>query len=111
MGVPPRDQRPLRYAELPTRHPSRRTLSQGAGGLAALHLHPPALASAQARTGDRPVEWVILIVLVVLLLAALGPRGGYYGTASPLWDVLSLIIGIALIVWLLDLLGVINVIG
>ena len=57
------------------------------------------------------MEWIILIVLVVLLLAAVGPRAGYYGTASPIWDVLSLIVGIALIVWLLDLLGIINVIG
>ena len=57
------------------------------------------------------MEWIILIVLVVLLLGAVGPRAGYYGTANPIWDVLSLIIGIALIVWLLDLLGVINVIG
>jgi hypothetical protein len=57
------------------------------------------------------MEWIIVIVLVVLLLAAVGPRAGYYGTASPVWDVLSLIVGIALIVWLLDLLGIINVIG
>jgi hypothetical protein len=57
------------------------------------------------------MEWIILIVLVVLLLAAVGPRAGYYGTASPVWDVLSLIVGIVLIVWLLDLLGIINVIG
>jgi hypothetical protein len=57
------------------------------------------------------MEWIILIVLIVLLLAAVGPRAGYYGTASPLWDVLSAIIAIALIVWLLDLLGIINVIG
>ncbi len=57
------------------------------------------------------MEWIILIVLIILLLGAVGPRAGYYGTASPLWDVLSLIIAIALIVWLLDLFGVINVIG
>ena len=57
------------------------------------------------------MEWIILIVLIVLLLGAVGPRAGYYGTASPLWDVLSAIIAIALIVWLLDLLGAINVIG
>jgi hypothetical protein len=57
------------------------------------------------------MEWIILIVLIVLLLAAVGPRAGYYGTASPLWDVLSAIVAIAVIVWLLDLLGVINVIG
>ena len=57
------------------------------------------------------MEWVILIVLIVLLLGAAGPRAGYYGTASSLWDVLSAIIAIALIVWVLDLLGVINVFG
>lgn len=57
------------------------------------------------------MEWIILIVLVILLLGAIGPRAGYYGTASPLFDVLSLVIAIALIVWLLDLFGVINVIG
>ena len=57
------------------------------------------------------MEWIILIVLVLLLLAAVGPRAGYYGTASPLYDVLSLIILIAVVVWLLDLLGVINVFG
>lgn len=57
------------------------------------------------------MEWIILVVLIVLLLAAVGPRAGYYGTASPLFDVLSLIIVIALILWLLDLFGVINVFG
>jgi hypothetical protein len=57
------------------------------------------------------MEWIILIVLVVLLLAAIGPRAGYYGTANPIWDVLSLILVIGLILWLLDLFGVINVFG
>ena len=57
------------------------------------------------------MEWIILVVLIVLLLAAVGPRAGYYGTASPLFDVLSLIIVIGLILWLLDLFGVINVFG
>jgi hypothetical protein len=69
------------------------------------------LAIHRSRKETVRMEWIILIVLVVLLLGAVGPRAGYYGTASPIWDVLSLIIGIALIVWLLDLLGVINVIG
>jgi len=44
------------------------------------------------------MEWIIVIVLVLLLLAAVGPRAGYYGTASPLYDVLSLLILIGLIV-------------
>jgi hypothetical protein len=57
------------------------------------------------------MEWVILIVLVVLLLAALTPRAGYYGTASPLFDILSVIVGIVLLVWVLDLLGFIDVFG
>ena len=43
------------------------------------------------------MEWIIVIVLVVLLLAAIGPRAGYYGTASPLYDVLSLLILIGLL--------------
>jgi hypothetical protein len=59
--------------------------------------------------GAPDVEWIILIVLIVLLLGAVGPRAGYYGTASPVWDVLSLIIFIAVVVWLLDLLGIIAV--
>jgi hypothetical protein len=59
--------------------------------------------------GAPDVEWIILIVLIVLLLGAFGPRAGYYGTASPVWDVLSLIIFIAVVVWLLDLLGIIAV--
>lgn len=54
------------------------------------------------------MEWIILIVLVVLLLAALGPRAGWYGASGALWDILSLIIVIALIVWLLSLFGVLN---
>lgn len=57
------------------------------------------------------MEWIIVIVLVVLLLAAIGPRAGYYGAASPLYDILSLLIVIALIVFVLDLLGVIEVFG
>lgn len=57
------------------------------------------------------MEWIIVIVLVVLLLAAVGPRAGYYGTASPLYDILSLLILIGLVVFVLDLLGVIEVFG
>ena len=57
------------------------------------------------------MEWIILIVIVVLLLGALGPRAGWYGAAGALWDVISLILVIALIVWLLDLFGVIEVFG
>ena len=53
------------------------------------------------------MEWIILIVLVILLLGAVGPRAGWYGAAGVLWDVLSLIIVIALIVWILSLFGVI----
>ena len=57
------------------------------------------------------MEWIIVIVLVLLLLGAVGPRAGYYGTASPLYDVLSLLVLIGLIVFVLDLLGVIDVFG
>lgn len=57
------------------------------------------------------MDWIIIIVLVVLLLAALGPRAGWYGTASGLYDVVALILLVALVVWLLDLFGVINVFG
>lgn len=52
------------------------------------------------------MDWIIIIVLVVLLLAAVGPRAGFYGTAGALWDVLSLIVVIILVVWILRLLGV-----
>jgi len=38
-------------------------------------------------------------------------RAGYYGTASPIYDVLSLLIVLGLIVFVLDLLGVIEVFG
>lgn len=55
------------------------------------------------------MEWVIIIVLVLLLLGALGPRAGWYGTAGGVWDILSLILVIALIVFLLNALGVIAV--
>lgn len=52
------------------------------------------------------MEWIIVIVLVVLLLGAFGPRAGWYGTAGVLWDILSLIIVIALVIFILNLLGV-----
>jgi hypothetical protein len=52
------------------------------------------------------VDIIILIVIVVLLLAALGPRAGWYGTAGAVWDILALIIGIVLVVWILNLVGV-----
>ena len=52
------------------------------------------------------MDWIIIIVLVLLLLAALGPRAGWYGTAGVLWDFLGLIILIILVVWLLRLFGV-----
>ena len=52
------------------------------------------------------MDWVIIIVLVVLLIAALGPRAGFYGTGGVMWDILSLIIVIALVVFLLRLFGI-----
>lgn len=57
------------------------------------------------------MDWIIIIVLVVLLLAALGPRAGWYGAASGLYDIVALILLVALVVWLLELFGVINVFG
>ncbi len=58
---------------------------------------------AQEETG---MEWIIIIVLVIVLLAALGPRAGFYGTAGAIWDILALMILIALVVFLLRALGV-----
>lgn len=52
------------------------------------------------------MDIIILIVIVVLLLAAVGPRAGFYGTASGLWDILALILAIVLVVWILNLVGV-----
>ena len=52
------------------------------------------------------MDIIILVVLIVLLLAAFGPRAGWYGAAGAIWDILALIIGIVLIVWILRLLGV-----
>ena len=57
------------------------------------------------------MDWIIIIVLVVLLLAALGPRAGWYGTASGAYDVLGLILLIVLVFWLLEVFGVVNVFG
>ena len=59
----------------------------------------------------RTMEWIIVIVLVVLLLAAVGPRAGWYGAASGMFDILSLLVLIALVIWLLDVFGVIQVFG
>jgi hypothetical protein len=53
------------------------------------------------------MELIVLIIVVVLLLAALGPRAGFYGSAGILWDIISLILVIILIFWLLRLFGVI----
>lgn len=50
--------------------------------------------------------WIIIIVLVVLLIAAIGPRAGFYGTGGAVWDILALIILIALVVFLLRAFGV-----
>jgi hypothetical protein len=52
------------------------------------------------------MEWLVLIIVVVLLLAAIGPRAGFYGTAGILWDLISLVLVIILIFWLLRLFGV-----
>lgn len=52
------------------------------------------------------MDIVILIILVVLLLAAFGPRAGWYGAASGVWDIIAVVIGIILLIWLLRLLGV-----
>ncbi len=52
------------------------------------------------------MDWLIVIIVVVLLLAAVGPRAGWYGTAGILWDIVSLILVVILIIWLLRLFGV-----
>lgn len=54
-----------------------------------------------------PIGWIVLIVLVVLLLGAIGPRAGWYGTGGAVWDIVALILLIALVIWLLNLFGVI----
>jgi hypothetical protein len=51
------------------------------------------------------MDVLILLVLVLLLAGAFGPRAGWYGTAGVLWDVLSVILLLVLVVWLLRLLG------
>jgi hypothetical protein len=61
---------------------------------------------AQTHKGDAAVDVILLIVLIVLLLGAVGPRAGWYGAASLLWDVISIIIFLVLLVWILRLLGV-----
>ena len=55
------------------------------------------------------MDWIIIIILVVLLLAALGPRAGWYGTASGLYDIVALILHVVLVFWLLEVLGVVDV--
>lgn len=50
--------------------------------------------------------WIIIIVLVVLLIAAIGPRAGFYGTGGAVWDILALIILVALVLFLLRAFGV-----
>ena len=52
------------------------------------------------------MDIIILVVLIVLLLAAIGPRAGWYGTGGVLFDVLGLIVAIVLVVWILRLLGI-----
>jgi hypothetical protein len=52
------------------------------------------------------MDWLVIIIVVVLLLGALGPRAGWYGTAGMLWDLVSLILVIILVVWLLRLFGI-----
>lgn len=48
-------------------------------------------------------EWIILIVLVLLLLGAFAPRAGWYGTASPVFDILGLVLLVILVVWLVNI--------
>ena len=52
------------------------------------------------------MDLIIIIVLVLLLLGAVGPRAGWYGTTSGLFDLLALIVAIILVVWILRYLGV-----
>ena len=55
------------------------------------------------------MDWIIIIILVVLLLAALGPRAGWYGTSSGLYDIVALILLVVLVFWLLEVRGVVTV--
>jgi hypothetical protein len=48
------------------------------------------------------LELVVLIVLVLLLLGAFGPRAGWYGTANPVWDVLGLVILVIVVIWIVN---------
>jgi hypothetical protein len=48
------------------------------------------------------LELIVLIVLILLLLGSFAPRAGYYGTASPVWDVLGLVIVVIIVVWLIN---------
>jgi hypothetical protein len=66
----------------------------------------PRTHTVGSEQGGDAVEWIVLIVLVILLLGAAGPRAGWYGAGSALWDLLSLIVAIVLIVWVLRLLNV-----
>jgi hypothetical protein len=52
------------------------------------------------------MEWLLVIVLVVLLLGATGPRAGWYGTTNVVWDLLGLIVLVILVIWILRILGV-----
>lgn len=52
------------------------------------------------------LELLIVIVVILLLLGSFGPRAGWYGTTGMLWDVVSLILFVVLIVVVLQLLGV-----
>jgi hypothetical protein len=48
------------------------------------------------------LEWIVLIVLVLLLLGAFAPRAGWYGTASPVFDILGLVIVVIIVIWLVN---------
>lgn len=55
------------------------------------------------------MDLIILIVVIVLLLAAIGPRAGWYGAAGAIWDLLSLILFLILVFWILEVLGIVDV--
>jgi hypothetical protein len=63
-------------------------------------------AAAAATERSFQVEWIVVILLIVLLLGAFGPRAGWYGTANVVWDILGLILILFLVYWLLRVLGV-----
>jgi hypothetical protein len=54
------------------------------------------------------MEILILVVLVLFVLGAHGPRRGWYGSPSGVWDILSLLLLLVLIWWLLRLAGVVS---